>query len=163
MKDQTADYVVRECSSANRQYKNRGARCARTSLYKTYLSGDTDGKSDLFPSAVWIRREAVRTNWPTVAEKPERKALKGYCLGVMVSFYPSRCGDSSFVWPVSVLSYIIAREDAVEELERADGDEEGHEGIEELGPLRRVLDIVVGDVGYHLVPALLLADNSLPS
>jgi hypothetical protein len=63
-----------------------------------HLSGDTDGKSDLLASVVWIRREAgqfscqgflrksltmsiyipVRTNWPTVAEKPDRKALKGW-------------------------------------------------------------------------------------
>ena len=28
-------------------------------------------------SLVCIRNEAVRTNWPTAAEKPERKALKG--------------------------------------------------------------------------------------
>jgi len=25
-----------------------------------------------------MRREAVSTNWPTVAEKPERKALNGW-------------------------------------------------------------------------------------
>src|SRR4051812_18360730 len=60
-------------------------------------SGDTEGKSDLLASVVWIRRDAthilsascldlelrrpipVRTNCPTVAEKPERKALKGCC------------------------------------------------------------------------------------
>ena len=29
-------------------------------------------------SEVCMRREAVRTNWPTAAEKPERKALKGW-------------------------------------------------------------------------------------
>jgi hypothetical protein len=28
-------------------------------------------------SVVCMRREAVRTNWPTAAEKPERKALNG--------------------------------------------------------------------------------------
>jgi hypothetical protein len=28
-------------------------------------------------SLVCMRSEAVRTNWPTAAEKPERKALKG--------------------------------------------------------------------------------------
>src|SRR5690349_9530919 len=28
-------------------------------------------------SLVCIRREAVRTNWPTAAQKPERKALNG--------------------------------------------------------------------------------------
>jgi hypothetical protein len=35
--------------------------------------------SDMFSGFVWMRSEAVRTNWPTVALKPERKALKG-CL-----------------------------------------------------------------------------------
>jgi hypothetical protein len=35
-------------------------------------------KSALFSGLVWMRSEAVRTNWPTVALKPERKALKGY-------------------------------------------------------------------------------------
>lgn len=30
-----------------------------------------------------MRREAVRTNWPTVAEKPARKALKG-CIGLTI-------------------------------------------------------------------------------
>jgi len=34
-------------------------------------------KSALFWGLVWILKLAVRTNWPTVAEKPERKALKG--------------------------------------------------------------------------------------
>lgn len=29
-------------------------------------------------SLVCIRRLAVRTNWPTAAEKPLKKALKGY-------------------------------------------------------------------------------------
>jgi hypothetical protein len=29
-------------------------------------------------SLVCIRNEAVRTNWPTAAEKPDRKALKGW-------------------------------------------------------------------------------------
>lgn len=44
---------------------------------ESYRSGDTDGKSALLASVVWMRREAVRTNWPTVAENPDRKALKG--------------------------------------------------------------------------------------
>ena len=33
--------------------------------------------SALFSGLVWMRSEAVRTNWPTVALKPARKALKG--------------------------------------------------------------------------------------
>jgi hypothetical protein len=28
-------------------------------------------------SLVCMRNDAVRTNWPTAAEKPDRKALKG--------------------------------------------------------------------------------------
>jgi len=32
----------------------------------------------LFSGFVWILKLAVRTNWPTVAEKPDRKALNGY-------------------------------------------------------------------------------------
>lgn len=30
------------------------------------------------PGVVCMRKLAVRTNWPTEAEKPLRKALKGY-------------------------------------------------------------------------------------
>ena len=60
-----------------------------------YLSGDTEGKSLLLASVVCIRNETgfvstsswtpdgnrhspVKTNCPTVAENPDRKALKGY-------------------------------------------------------------------------------------
>lgn len=41
------------------------------------LSGDTSGNSALFAVCNCIRREAVKTNCPTVAEKPARKALNG--------------------------------------------------------------------------------------
>ncbi len=44
----------------------------------TYLSCDTVLNSFLFSGLLCIRREAVRTNCPTVAPKPERNALKGY-------------------------------------------------------------------------------------
>jgi hypothetical protein len=37
----------------------------------------TDGAPAGGRSLVCMRNEAVRTNWPTAAEKPERKALKG--------------------------------------------------------------------------------------
>lgn len=33
--------------------------------------------SALLSGFVWMRSDAVSTNWPTVALKPERKALKG--------------------------------------------------------------------------------------
>jgi hypothetical protein len=41
------------------------------------LSCDIVPNSALFSGFVCMRSEAVRTNWPTVALKPERKALKG--------------------------------------------------------------------------------------
>jgi hypothetical protein len=44
----------------------------------TYLSWEMLSKSALFSGFVCMRKLTVRTNWPTVAEKPERKALKGY-------------------------------------------------------------------------------------
>jgi hypothetical protein len=37
-------------------------------------------------SLVCIRREAVRTNCPTAALKPDRKALNG-CAGLLVVFF----------------------------------------------------------------------------
>lgn len=44
----------------------------------TYLSTDIRSNSALFSGLVCMRKLAVSTNWPTVAEKPERKALNGY-------------------------------------------------------------------------------------
>jgi hypothetical protein len=41
------------------------------------LSCEMLSKLALFSGLVWMRRDAVRTNWPTQALKPERKALKG--------------------------------------------------------------------------------------
>ncbi len=43
----------------------------------THRSCDTALNSARFSTFVWMRKLAVRTNWPTVALKPERKALKG--------------------------------------------------------------------------------------
>jgi hypothetical protein len=43
----------------------------------TYRSFDILSNSALFSGFVWIRKLAVRTNCPTVALKPARKALKG--------------------------------------------------------------------------------------
>ncbi len=98
MKDQTANDVVGKgptqalasASSLLSQFHKGGT--------VTYRSGDTDGKSPLLASVVWIRNEAtpfvsikqpsqaihptsqdlpVRTNCPTVAENPDKKALNG--------------------------------------------------------------------------------------
>jgi hypothetical protein len=43
-----------------------------------YRSWEMLLNSERFSGFVWIRKLAVRTNWPTVALKPARKALNGY-------------------------------------------------------------------------------------
>lgn len=85
----------------------------------------------------------VRTNCPTVAEKPDRKALKGW---MQVS-----------IWCIShdaTGTYVVASKHAVEELESSNGHEEDEEDVNQLGALGGVLDIVVVDVLQHLVPAI---------
>ena len=53
----------------------------------------------MFSGLVCMRKLTVRTNWPTVAEKPERKALKG-CVEVWlladVRYLPYRCAVKYF-------------------------------------------------------------------
>jgi hypothetical protein len=66
-------FTQKKCSSKLPKMKSANAR-----------SCDMFSKCTLFSEFVWMRNEAVRTNWPTVALKPERKALKG-CLGVLAS------------------------------------------------------------------------------
>lgn len=50
---------------------------------KTYRSSPTLLNSPRLPGLVCMRRLAVRTNCPTVAEKPARKALNGYAAAEM--------------------------------------------------------------------------------
>ena len=47
---------------------------------KTNRSSDNPLNSFRFSLVVCIRRLTVNTNWPTVAEKPDRKALYGFFL-----------------------------------------------------------------------------------
>lgn len=60
------------------------------------------------------------------------------------------------LWPLGVVTkgktYVVAGEDAVQELDGSDDDQEAHEGVDQLGALRGVLLVVVPDVGGHLVP-----------
>jgi hypothetical protein len=58
--------MQKKCNSIDPSTKSANAR-----------SCEMLSKSALFSGLVWMRSEAVRTNWPTVALKPERKALKG--------------------------------------------------------------------------------------
>ena len=60
-------FTQKKCNNSDPNTKSANAR-----------SCEILSKSALFSGFVWIRSEAVRTNWPTVALKPERKALNGY-------------------------------------------------------------------------------------
>ena len=55
-------------------------------------------------------------------------------------------------------TYVVAREDAVDKLQRADGHEEGHEGVQQAGALRRRVEVVRDHVAGDLVPGLDAAD-----
>jgi hypothetical protein len=98
--------------------------------------------SALFSGLVWMRSEAVRTNWPTVALKPERKALKG-ChnyrqqislqLNPLIQSYRRNAG----------YTYKVANKHDIEELQRAHNHQERHECVEQLHALRRLGDIFV--------------------
>lgn len=56
----------KKCNSKLPKMKSANARSCEMLLNSAVFSG-----------FVCMRSEAVRTNWPTVALKPERKALKG--------------------------------------------------------------------------------------
>lgn len=110
-------------------------------------------KCTLFSEFVWMRSEAVRTNWPTVALKPERKALKG-CVSMHVSeqfvhhfFQSHRTPDLGTVEIGHVMgelrTYKVSNQDHVEELQSTDDDEESEEGIEQLSSLGCLVDVFV--------------------
>jgi hypothetical protein len=82
---------------------------------------------------VWILKLAVRTNWPTVAAKPERKALKGYVDRLV---WDGECDKEAS-------AYVVSTNNTVQELESADEDEEGHEDVNQLDALGSVLNIAV--------------------
>jgi hypothetical protein len=63
---QLIKFTQKKCSNNEPSTKSANAR-----------SCEMFSNSALFSGFVWMRSEAVRTNWPTVALKPERKALKG--------------------------------------------------------------------------------------
>ena len=100
---------------------------------EAYLSCDMEPKSALFCGLVWILKLAVSTNWPTVAEKPERKALKGYMSWLARD---RECDEGG-------RAYVVATNDTVEKLEDANQDEEGHEDINQLDTLGSILNIAV--------------------
>ena len=120
---------------------------------------------------VVVRKRAdlpVRTNWPTVDEKPDRKALKGWTLASFVLSYFSRLSLMSFsssrlstsvsfpYLPVSasVKTYIIAGQHAVRKLQHADRHQKGHKRIQKLRPLRCRLQVVLQQVVKHVLECI---------
>jgi hypothetical protein len=63
---QLMKFTQKKCSNNDASTKSANA-----------LSCEIVSNSALFSLFVWMRSDAVRTNWPTQALKPERKALKG--------------------------------------------------------------------------------------
>lgn len=90
----------------------------------------------------------VKTNCPTVAPKPERKALKGCdeALAPNQSSYQKASPSSS------PATYVIAGQDAVEKLQCAHNGNESEEHVNELRPLWRFVHVILVDVLQHLVP-----------
>ena len=74
----------KKCSIKLPNTKSANALClllaaVRIRLHRMpYLSSLMPSNSFLFSGFVCILKLAVRTNWPTVALKPDKKALKGY-------------------------------------------------------------------------------------
>lgn len=94
-----------------------------------------------------MRKLAVRTNWPTVALKPERKALKGCGIATVSSLLNASYSTPSLAFTTKGKeeqgrTHKVTADDAVEELQGADGDEEDHEDVEQLGALVRLVDVV---------------------
>ena len=91
----------------------------------------------------------MRTNCPTAALKPERKALNGY-LRICVSRPRSLCPKHVETWD---RPYVIPTNDGVEELDAADEDEEGHEDVEEEGARRCGGEVLVPDMEGNVLGA----------
>lgn len=51
-------------------------------------------------------------------------------------------------------AYVVPREDAIQKLQRPDGHQEGHEGVQQLGPLRGRVEVVLQHVAEDPVPGL---------
>ena len=128
-------------------------------------------KSALFSGLVCMRKLTVRTNWPTVAEKPERKALKG-CVEILSSARRTRNSTLPQVqWPMDQrllhvfsprdgkhgYTHKVASNHAVGKLQHAHGDQEDEESIEQLHALRRLVDVLVPDADADLLQVLCAA------
>ena len=105
-------------------------------LRLSYLSSEVPRNSFSFSGFVCIRKLAVSTNCPTVAEKPARKALKGYNRTTHVS----TCTYPHYLPPSLLFSsfgqvegggktYIIPHNDTIHKLQYPDQHQEPHKRI----------------------------------
>jgi hypothetical protein len=136
-----------------------------------YLSGDTSLNSALFSAFVCIRNEAIQnqlvsllpqlesehnspvsTNCPTVAEKPERKALNGYFKS-KVSTAPSSC---HILIQGKGNAYVIPSNNTIHKLQHPNHNQKRHENINQLRPLRRRIQIILPYPQRDLLRALVV-------
>jgi hypothetical protein len=127
--------MQKKCNSIDPSTKSANAR-----------SCEMLSKSALFSGLVWMRSEAVRTNWPTVALKPERKALKGcnfvsnysWCWleALVTQLYLNMsgkkmpgCREYNGEGDEGIDTYKVSDYQAVQELQRAHHYQERHEGV----------------------------------
>lgn len=96
-------------------------------------------------SLVCIRREAVSTNCPTLALKPERKALNGWR-----ERWVSVCGGEKKEGRAGQ-AYIIPGNNTINELHHPDEDEKRHEDVEEQCACGCVVEVLIPDMGGDLL------------
>src|SRR4051812_12313769 len=140
--------------------------------------------SPRFSGFVCMRRLAVRTNWPTVALKPERKALNGCTIPNVSSpshinhhipinaQHPATPSIPKCHPPPSVedksangrrrgselqQTYIIPHHHTIHKLQRPNNHQKRHERIHQLHPLRRPLHVVVPHRAHNLPHVLRVA------
>lgn len=140
---------MRNCEKGEGEGKNKIYIFKNNIMKKTHLSSLVAENSALFSGFVWIRRLTVRTNWPTVAEKPDRKALKGW-YGCVVSKLEGGGGggtEGSFLlrFPLGTKTYIVPCDDAVHKLQPPDDHQKRHEDVYNLHPLRRLAHVAAPD------------------
>lgn len=157
MQDQAAHNVVGERPAEALQLARcslvGGRGCFHTSRGKPWGTRSCSlpwsgygGRLDLVSNCRYPHRwhhVLVRTNCPTVPQKPDRKALKGY-----------RQRQFPIIHTLSLVlgTHIVAGKDTVEELQGADDGEKGEKHVEELRPLGGLVHVVIVNVAQDLVP-----------
>ncbi len=95
--------------------------------HSTHRSGDTSLNSFLFSELTWARKDAVRTNWPTVLEK------------LQPAEHRSTVIERVDVPSKESVERKVGYEYAVDELHDAGEHEEDEEGVDEAQPVGGLL------------------------